>query len=504
MITRKDFIKLSGTSLSALSLTSMTRIAASMPESIHAPLSEPEPNAFTQKPTGKRPNIVLILADDMGYGDIGALNFGASETPAIDRLMQEGTLLTQHYAGSAVCSPSRACLMTGRYPHRTGVIDTPGKKHDLALSEQTIANVLSNAGYATGMVGKWHLGSGPGYRAYERGFQECSLIYECNNHWNRPISRNGVLHNHDGEYLADVLTEESIQFIKRHQNEPFFLYLAHFAPHTPLQAPEEDIQPFRDKGISENVSTLYGMIRRMDRGIGRVLETLKQLGLEDDTLVVFTSDNGPQFATTWEDRTSLTRYNCGFNGHKDLIYEGGIRVPAIVRWPNGLPCTMMRHEMTHFSDWFPTLLDVAGVQRPKDLHLDGQTMLPLLRGEDYIVAPRRYWQFSRYFPTPLRNAAVRNGDWKLVRPCKDDVTGPILGLLPPKGIASPTHLVENGEDYIPKITQPLAPQLFNLREDPQERFDLSAQYPDKLNAMQNDLDQWYENVMTDYYSIKKT
>lgn len=459
-----------------------------------APLPEAGPRAVDKHTAGLRPNIVFVLADDMGYGDLGALNFGASQTPRLDSLMREGTFLTQCYAGSAVCTPSRASLMTGRYPHRTGAIDTMAGLDCLAQRERTMADLLSSAGYATGLVGKWHLGwDEPGFRPAARGFAEAAAL-ERTSHWQWILDYNGRRRENDGQYLADVLTDDAVSFIRRHRHEPFFLYLAHFAPHNPPEAPEEDIQPFRDAGHSENVATIYGMIRRMDRGIGRVLDELQSLGLEENTLVIFASDNGPMFGTSWTDRSSTTRYNAGFHGHKDLVYEGGIRVPAILRWPAGLPASQTVHDMVHFNDWLPTLLDVAGVETPHDLALDGRSIVPILRGEPAAVSPRLFWQYSRFKPVPEHNAAVRDGAWKLVRPCLDDVTGAILGIPRPIGLAEPAHQWSPGTPYIPTPPDPLPPQLFNLAEDPQELHDLSAVHPDRMSSMLNQLDQWFESV----------
>ncbi len=449
-----------------------------------------------------RPNIVLILADDMGCGDIGSFNFGTSQTPELDALLEEGAWFTQHYAGSTVCAPSRAALLTGRYPQRTGVIDTQPDHglRDMSVREQTIADLLGDAGYATGHVGKWHLGWRKSEcRPWNRGFDEV-IGLEKTHHWDWLLNRNGTREEADGRYLSDVLTEEAIGFIRRHQDEPLFLYLAHFAPHSPLLAPKEEIEPFRQAGLSEELSILYGMIRRMDRGIGQVLDELDRLHLRENTLVIFSSDNGPQFATSWTDRCRIKRYNFGFRGHKDLIYDGGIRVPAIVRWPAGMTVRGPIHDVTHFCDWFPTLLEVAGVSLPQDqLPLDGGSLLPLFRGEEATLPAQRFWQFSRYYPTAHHNATVRDGDWKLVRPVEGHgVDGPVLGLLKPRGIVEPTHSVNAEEPYIPQLPPGRPAQLFNLRSDPEEQRDVAAQHPERVARMEQMLDAWFASVMNDY------
>jgi arylsulfatase A len=219
--------------------------------------------------------------------------------------------------------------------------------------------------------------------------------------------------------------------------------------------------------------------------------------------VIFASDNGPQFSVTWTDRTGLTRYNCGLSGHKDLVYEGGIRVPAILRWPGGGLIRGESHRLAHFCDWFPTLLDVAGVSVPKELALDGRSLLPVLRGQRDACPPSRFWQFSRYQSLAQHNAAMRQGDWKLVRPAPPhDVTGSIFGVLKPDGIVEPPAALDRTARYLPKVPAPLPPQLFNLRQDPQEMNDLSAREPERTRQMGAELDQWFESVMRDYHAAE--
>ena len=367
----------------------------------------------------QRPNIVLILADDMGYGDIGAYGNDAVQTPALDELASESVLLTQHYSGSAVCAPARAALLTGRYPHRTGAIDTlEGRGLDrLALREVTLADVFKSAGYATGLIGKWHLGAlDPRYHPNARGFDEfVGFRGGWSDYWKWRLDYNGSFHKADGRYLTDVFTEEAVQFVERHGREPFFLHVTYNAPHFPLQVPDEDVAPFREIGdFTEGVRLIYGMNRRMDKGVGRILETLERQGLDDNTLVLFTSDNGPQFGGQGDRCT--TRYNGHFNGCKGNVYEGGIRVPAILRWPAGLDGGRQVNDLVHFTDWMPTLLTAAGVDVPNDLSLDGQNVLSVLRGESGEVNTRRFWQWNRYTPVAHCNAAMRDGGWKLIRP----------------------------------------------------------------------------------------
>jgi arylsulfatase A len=236
--------------------------------------------------THTRPNVLFILADDMGYGDLSLFNGGLSETPVLDGLAQEGICLTQHYSASPVCNPARAALLTGRYPHRTGSIDTYDHLgcERISLRERTLADVLRVAGYATGLVGKWHNGSiGDAYHPTARGFDEFFGFRGGWQYYFEPrIERNGQPLRPKNRYLTDLLTDEAIDFVARHRGGPFFLHLAYNCPHFPIEAPEADVAPFAATGrFTPAVSRLYGMIRNMDRNIGRVLETLDRLGLRE-------------------------------------------------------------------------------------------------------------------------------------------------------------------------------------------------------------------------------
>ncbi|TMM16814.1 MAG: hypothetical protein E6G01_07685, partial [Actinobacteria bacterium] len=347
------------------------------------------------------PNVVFILADDLGYGDLSCFNGGLSHTPVLDDLAATGTVLTQHYSSSPVCAPARASLLTGRYPHRTGAFDTlEGRGLDrIRLGERTIAEALAANGYATGLVGKWHNGAlDERYHPNRRGFREfAGFSGGWSDYWNWRLDRNGSTTPSDGSYLTDVLTDEAIGFVHRHRDEPFFLHLAYSAPHYPLQAPETDIAPFAESGeLTGAVARLYAMVSA------------------ENTLVVFSSDNGPQFGGDGDN--CLDRFNCGYRGHKLLVYEGGIRLPAIVRWPAGLPALDPVDGLVHLTDWFPTLLAAAGIPASDGPNLDGVNVLPLLQGEPAEVPPTRFWQWNRYQPVAECNAAMRDGHWKLVRP----------------------------------------------------------------------------------------
>lgn len=456
-----------------------------------------------------RPNIILILADDLGYGDIGAFGNPDVQTPTLDHLASEGIALTQHYSASAVCAPARAGLLTGRYPHRTGAIDTlEGRGLDrLALREVTLADVLKTAGYATGLFGKWHLGAlDPVYHPNRRGFDEfAGFRGGWQDYWQWRLDYNGTFRKADGRYLTDVFTEEAVSFIERHRAEPFFLHVTYNAPHTPLQVPDEEAAPFRERGtFHEAVSLLYGMNRRMDKGIGRILETLERNGLDQNTIVLFTSDNGPQLGSELGPG-SLQRYNGHFNGQKTRVYEGGIRVPAIVRWPDGLSGGRQIHDLIHFTDWLPTLLAAANVTALPDLPLDGRGALPLLRGESGQADPVRFWQWNRYTPVASCNAAMRDGPWKLLRPAIPEAMR-----VAPEDLAMDRRLkyepetitdIERGPEPERTLPAPPPPLLFHIGDDPYEQRDLAGAEPDRVRRMQAALDRWFESVESDRQRI---
>ncbi|HEX5480122.1 MAG TPA: sulfatase-like hydrolase/transferase [Dehalococcoidia bacterium] len=448
-----------------------------------------------------RPNIVLIVADDMGYGDLGCFNYGASDTPALDQLVREGLSLTQHYSASPVCAPARASLLTGRYPHRTGAIDTLEMRglDRLALSEITLADCLRNAGYATGLIGKWHNGAlDRRYHPNARGFDEfAGFCGGWSPYVDYHLDVNGAVRKSDGTYITDVFTKEAVAFIRRHAREPFLLMLTYSAPHFPFESPEDDLAVFRDRGaFTTVVSQIYGMIRCMDRGVGRVLDQLDRDHIAENTIVLFTSDNGPQFSGAGD--MSSHRYNCGFAGAKLSVYEGGIRVPAVVRWPARLAGGRQVHEMVHFADWLPTLLSAAGVAPPEGVALDGIDVLPALAGEPAVAPPERFWQWNRYTPVGKSNAAMHDGDWKLVRPQIDEVMR----------VSNEDLVIDIDAKYHPERYSDIVreaepprdvpaahpPRLFNLRSDPLEQHDLAAEQPERVARMEAALTRWFEEV----------
>ncbi|MFP4580046.1 MAG: sulfatase-like hydrolase/transferase, partial [Candidatus Sumerlaeia bacterium] len=467
------------------------------------------------------PNIIQIVVDDMGVGDMSAFNKHRSQTYRLDALMEEGVSCAQQYSSSCVCMPARATLMTGRYPQRVGTCDHPHHRpfeyHD--PEALTIAEHLASAGYRTAAIGKWHIGTGPCHPA-RRGFHETVTFQgSMMDYWNWNLEINGVYQKRpDGRYLTDVLTDEALSFICRNRKQPFFLHLAYNAPHTPYQAHESDVKVFRDAGLfNESVCTLYAMLRSVDRGVEQILECLDKLGLRENTLVWFTSDNGAV------QNERMRRSNCNMRGGKCTVWEGGIRVPSIVHWPaGGLAGGRVCDDLVHFADWMPTLCNAAGAPLPDDADVDGADIMEALRGNSRYESPVRFWQWTHYGVQPMHNAAVRDGKYKLVSPACGgfvintvgrDLFGLDLQMLcnvddvEKSGVDLPSGFKNHREyrDYLLEGAQapkpdvpfydPLPAQLFDLEQDPGETKDLSEAKPDVTRKLKRELENWFERIM---------
>ncbi len=469
----------------------------------------------------KRPNFVLMMADDMGYGDFGVFSDGRVRTPFLDALIDESVCLSQNYTGSPVCSPSRAALLTGRYPIRTGAVtpqETLGYDR-IALRERTLGDVFKANGYATGLIGKWHNGAlDPRYHPNARGFDEfAGFRGGWADYWRYNLDRNGAMEPSDGTYMTDLLASEAADFIDRHSDEPFFLSVMFNAPHTPLHAPQEYVTPYIEAGYSVDVAIVYAMIEVMDRGVEQISEALRRNGVYDNTVFMFTCDNGPAFGVRWDHvppggTGDTTRFNCGLNGAKGSVLEGGVRVPMVMRWPDGLDGGIDNHQLVHFIDWLPTFMEMADAEPIEEMRqLDGASVLPQLRGDRSPDTSRRFWQMNAYSPIGFSNAAVRDGDWKLVRPA--------LPLQPAteegRRLADEYVLLDIAYKYEPDrvtsiarwlepervIGEPPNPMLFNIAEDPLEQRDLWEDEPARGAKMLNDLENWFDEVESERRTI---
>lgn len=360
----------------------------------------------------RRPNIVLIFSDDQGYADMGCQGCTDIPTPNLDAICAGGVRCTSGYVTAPVCSPSRAGLLAGRYQQRFGHEHNPGAADGagLPLDQTTLADRLKTAGYATGMVGKWHLGMLPEQHPMSRGFDEFfGFLHGAHSYLKPNESRTDPLllgrePIEESEYLTDAFAREAVSFIERHAAEPFFLYLAFNAVHTPLEATPEYLDRF--EGIADpNRRTFAGMMAAMDDAVGDVLNTLRARGLEDDTLVFFISDNGGITA-------SNTSRNDPLRGYKGQLYEGGIRVPFALRWPGRIPAGTVYHRPVSSLDVTPTALTAAGAALPADL--DGVDLAPCLsRAKTGDPHEQLCWRMGR-------KTAIRRGDWKLLREAQGD------------------------------------------------------------------------------------
>ena len=397
------------------------------------------------------PNIVLILADDLGYGELSIQGCTDIPTPNIDSIAENGIRFTQGYVTHPSCVPSRAGLLTGQNQHRFGIEDNPARKDfGLEPSVITLAERLRELGYTTGIIGKWHLGSRDEYQPSAHGFDEFFGFLGGSSSY-RPIQRNRkslhILRNdkpvHVPTYLTDAFGQEAVDFIKRHEKQPFFLYLAFSAVHTPLEAKMEDLQKF-DAIQDPTRRTYAAMTEAMDRAVGKVLDTLRTLNLEEDTLVFFISDNGGQTQKS-------TSSNMPLRGFKAQLYEGGIRVPFLVQWKNHLPRSETYKFPVSTLDVYPTAVAAAGGKLDPQWKLDGVNLLPYLRAENKTRPHKTlFWRVgegARY--------AVLHGDWKLI--------------------------LAKGNSI---------PQLFNIANDIGETEDLASENPEIVKQLQTLFDQW--------------
>ena len=385
-------------------------------------------------PSAPRPNIIFIMADDLGYGDIGPFGQKLIRTPNIDQLAAEGTRFTHYYAGGSVCSPTRSVLMTGQHTGHTRIRGNHGQaglsRVPLRAEDVTVAEVLKHAGYATAIAGKWGLGEPgttgiPNRQGFDRWFgylnNDLAEYYFPEKIWRNEeeITLPGNLGGKRGQYSNDLMTEEALAFIDDHRARPFFLYLAYTIPHSLLEVPEDSLAEYRGKfpeppddakagknSVPLPRATFAAMVTRLDREVGRVLARLRQHRLEENTVIFFCSDNGAPKRAGISDFFGSTG---AFRGHKGSLFEGGIRAPMIVRWPGRVPAGRSSDYPWGGWDVLPTAAALAGTDVPKDI--DGISVLPALRGD---AAPRRgyfYWEHHQ----KTFSQAVREGRLKAVR-----------------------------------------------------------------------------------------
>jgi arylsulfatase A len=445
---------------------------------VAAAVQEPEP----------RPNVVLIVIDDMGWADLGCYGSKFHKTPHIDALASQGMRFTSAYAACPVCSPSRAAILTGKWPARLHVTDwLPGRgdlpaqrlarpkiRQELPLAEITLAEVFRQAGYATASIGKWHLG-GAGFGPEEQGF-DLNIAGDQGGSppgFFAPFGRaddkgkrrgrqlTGLENAPEGSYLTDLLTDAALRFIEQQKDKPFFLYLPHYTVHIPLQAKPDVLQkypaesPFRGQ---QNNPVYAAMIESLDDGIGRLMKKLEELKLAENTIVLFTSDNGG-LATLEGPHTPATS-NAPLREGKGFLYEGGVRVPLIVRWPTKVKVKEVNDAPVSGVDLLPTLADLCGIRLLHDI--DGRSLAPLLRGLEGGENSRSelYWHYPHYSNQGGKpGGAIRDGDWKLIEFYEDSRR-----------------------------------ELFHVKADPSESRNLAAQEPERVKQLAAKLAAWRKDI----------
>jgi len=459
-----------------------------------AAMAVPAGLTFARRASGanrKNPNFVFFLIDDMGWADVGCYGSSFHETPNIDKLASQGMRFTEAYAACPVCSPTRASIVAGKYPARLGITQWIGGnnqptpyQHYLPLEDVTIAEALKDAGYATAFVGKWHLG-GKDYYPQHQGF-DMNIGGDSSGapptyFW--PYKkRNRALDEmppggEEGEYLTDRLTDESIKFLEGNKDKPFLLYLSHYAVHTPVESKPELTDKYKAKAermpehegprfasvygryktrMVQDNPAFAGMVESVDDSVGRIMKKLDDLGLAENTVVIFMSDNGGLSTVPREGSTC----NLPLRAGKGWLYEGGIREPMIIKWPGVVEAHSTCSEPVTSTDFYPTMLEMAGLPLKPKQHVDGVSLLPLLKQMGKLERKAIYWHYPHYHGSGSKpSGAIRSGDYKLIEWYED------------KSI-----------------------ELYNLKRDIGEKENLAARMPEKASELRRLLHRWLKRT----------
>ncbi len=449
-----------------------------------------------------RPNIIFILTDDQGYGDLEAHGHPYLKTPHLNQLREESVSFENFYV-SASCSPTRAALMTGMHEFRNAVTHTLPPRQGLFPEAVTLPDLLQESGYKTGFIGKWHLGHGPGFEPTDRGFDWVSTNQKGpRKHFDPLMIRNGVRSQRTG-YREDIYYDEAMAFIQESGEQPFFLYLSTYSPHTPLAAPEKFIKPFRDAGLNDTHATYLAMIENIDYNTGRLMAYLEENKMDGNTIVIFMNDNGVT--------EGLDVYNAGMRGCKATAWEGGTRAMSFWRWPSKWPA-QTRDELTAHLDLLPTLCELAGVEIPSDLQaeLEGYSLIPLLEGEvgqswqhddRFLFHHVARWPSGMAAAHKYAMAGARQGEYLLVR--SDDCGTEAcelhqsqcttMRLVRYKNLTTTTY-AKGSAQYHWGVTPKGRWALYNVNEDPGCLNDLSATQSRRVQAMREAYDAWWADV----------
>ncbi len=430
-------------------------------------LSFSGPPTFAQSPAA-RPNILLIITDDQGYGDFSIHGNTHMQTPHIDKLGGAGVLFERYYVNS-FCAPTRAALLTGRWSLRTGCHGVTHNREAIRPSEVTMAEALKGAGYRSACIGKWHNGEQFPFTPQGQGFDD---VFGFNNgHWNNYFDATllrGSKKEATKGYISDVLTDEAMKFIRTNQQGPFFCYLAYNAPHSPYQVPDKYFDKFKAKGFEDNVAAFYGMCENLDDNVGRLLAQLDELKLADNTIVLFMTDNGGT--------AGVKTYNAGMRGGKVSVHEGGSRVPLFMRWPAAKWQPHMAKPIVSHVDVLPTLLDLCGVKAPAGPKLDGISLRPLLEGKESAWPERTLFTHNPIDETNKFPGAVRTQRYRLVR----EIKGPAGG----------SKAKANDDSATPW-------QLYDMAADPGEDKNIAKENPEIVKELSAKYDAWFADISSE-------
>ena len=396
-----------------------------------------------------RPNVLLIISDDQGYGDLSLHGNPHVRTPNLDRLATNGIQFERFFV-SPVCAPTRASLLTGRYSLRTGARHVTRGEETMRSEEVTIAEALRGAGYRNGYFGKWHNGEHFPYTPQGQGFDEQFgfNLGHWNNYFDTTLERNAKPEKARG-FITDVLTEEALKFVESNRSRPFFCYVAYCVPHSPFQCPDSYFDKHKRAGLNDYLASVYGMVENMDDNIGRLLAKLDELKLRENTIVIFLTDNGANGA----------RYNAGMRGWKNNFHEGGTRVPFFISWPEKFRQPRVVREIAAHIDVFPTLLGLCGVGMPKTLPQDGRSLVPLLEGNTNGWSDRILFNQWMAGPRAEQSGSLRTQKFRAVK---------------------------NGGNW----------ELFDMQRDPEEKSDASADFPDEKRRLVTAYEEWWKQIKT--------
>lgn len=399
----------------------------------------------------EKPNVILIMSDDQAWGDFEINGNNIIDTPNLNTIASEGIQFERFFV-CPMCAPTRASLLTGRYNLRCGTSWVGRRTEMLALDEVTMADIFKKAGYKTGCFGKWHLGLYGPYQPNERGFDEFIgfLHGSINNYFYSELNNNGKIFFTDNEYITDYLTDRALDFIQSNKEQPFFCYIPYNVPHHPFQVPDKYYKKYIERGVSdERTAAVYAMIDNMDTNIGRIMAKLRELKLDESTIVIFLSDNGPQFG----------RYNDGLKGIKAQVSEGSIRVPLYLRWKKHLPENKRIYDIASVIDVLPTLLELTDIKVPNSIEMDGTSLVSLIKGQTNKNSEKMIFTHQTVF-----------GDSRIT----------------PGGVRTQGYrLVNNGD---------LQYELYDMFTDPSQKRDIAAKNPEVLEELKKVYENWFLDV----------